>query len=96
MSEKKDSINSEVSGLFAQNVPRPGEAKHRATVQEKFADATLRFVERYGHTVEPMTRDEERRLNRKLYIHVLLLLCTINLMLFVSFLYATIAHKRAY
>jgi hypothetical protein len=87
MSEKNESTHSKISALPGQNLPKTGETSRRATVQEKFADATLRFVEQYGHSVQPMTHDEEKKLNMKLYIHVLLLLCTINLMLFVSLFY---------
>lgn len=54
------------------------------TIEEKYADVTLRLVEQYGHTVAPLTAEGEKKLNLKLYLHLLSLLLIINLMLFVS------------
>lgn len=54
------------------------------TIQEKYADVTLRFVEDYGHSVEPLTPGRERKLLWKLYIWIMGLLTISNLMLFVS------------
>lgn len=56
------------------------------TIEEKYADITLRLVEQYGDTVEPLTPEKERKLKYKLYLHVVLLILVINLVLFVSFL----------
>ena len=56
----------------------------RKTVQEKFADATLRLVEDHGDSVGPLTPEGEKKLRRKLYLRIMLLLSAINIMLFVS------------
>lgn len=58
--------------------------KDTQTIKEKYADATLRFVEQYGHSVEPLSPEGQQKLSRKLYLNVLLLVCMVNLMLFVS------------
>jgi hypothetical protein len=61
-----------------------GEVKALKTIEEKYADVTLRLVEEYGPTLTPLTPEAEKTLDRKLYIHVMLLVCVINLALFVS------------
>lgn len=60
------------------------EAKELKTIEEKYADVTLRLVEDYGHTVAPLTPEGVKKLSRKLYLNIMLLLCVINLVLFVS------------
>lgn len=60
-----------------------GEVKLK-TVKEKYADVTLRLVEQYAHTVDPLTPAQERKLNRKLWLHIVFVVCFINLILFVS------------
>lgn len=55
-----------------------------AVVSEKFADETLRLVEKYGDDFGPLTPEKEKKLRRKLYLHVMGLLSAINLLLFVS------------
>lgn len=55
-----------------------------AVVSEKFADETLRLVEKYGDGFGPLTPEKEKQLRRKLYLHVMGLLSAINLLLFVS------------
>jgi hypothetical protein len=58
--------------------------KSLKTIEEKYADITLRLVEEYGHTFEPMTPAKEQKLKNKLYLHITLLVLIINLVLFVS------------
>lgn len=82
MSEKKVVGIRDVSDVS--DSPKAAEIRSLKTIKEKYADATLRFVEEYGHTVEPLTPEGEKKLSRKLYLHVLLLVCVVNLMLFVS------------
>ena len=55
-----------------------------AVVSEKFADETLRIVEKYGDDFGPLTTEKEKKLRKKLYLHVMGLLSAINLLLFVS------------
>lgn len=59
----------------------PGQIK---SISERSADATLRFIEQYGDTVGPLTSEKEKKLRRKLYLHVMVILTITNLMLFVS------------
>lgn len=59
-------------------------SKPLKTISEKYADVTLGLVEEYGHTVNILTPEQERKLKRKLYAHILLLVAIINLTLFVS------------
>ncbi|KAF5025456.1 hypothetical protein F66182_2479 [Fusarium sp. NRRL 66182] len=54
------------------------------TVTEKYADVTLRLIEEYGDSVEPLSPEAEKRLRRKLYFRLMGLLSTINIMLFVD------------
>jgi len=84
---------------MSSNKVAPVEEKHAATissekhtvsgiqqllvVEEKYADVTLRLVEDYEHTVEPLTPEKETKLKRKLYLHVVLLVLVVNLVLFV-------------
>jgi hypothetical protein len=56
------------------------------TVSEKYADVTLRFLEEHEGTVAPLTPEGEKKLRRKLSLHIMLLVCIINLVLFVSHL----------
>jgi hypothetical protein len=55
------------------------------TVQEKYADVTLRLLEDHGDDFELLTPEKEKTLRRKLYFHIMLLLSVINIMLFVSY-----------
>lgn len=59
---------------------------HRVTrtVQEKYADVTLRLIEDHGEEFGLLTPEKEKKLRRKLYLHVMVLLCAVNLMLFVG------------
>ncbi|RDL40200.1 putative cysteine transporter protein [Venustampulla echinocandica] len=53
-------------------------------IKEKDADVTLRFIEQHGHEVGPLTPEKEKKLRRKLYLHVMVLVSAINLILFVD------------
>lgn len=63
------------------------------TVAEKYADVTLRLVEDHGDDFGPLTPEKEKKLRRKLYLHVMVLVSAINFMLFVG---DTIPRKRIY
>ncbi|KAH8705615.1 major facilitator superfamily domain-containing protein [Talaromyces proteolyticus] len=54
------------------------------TIQEKYADETLRILESHGDDFEPLTPEKEKKLRRKLYWHVMGLLSAINLLLFID------------
>jgi len=53
------------------------------TVTKEYADVTLRLIEEHGDSVEPLSPEQERRVRRKLYLRLVGLLSTINIMLFV-------------
>ena len=53
------------------------------TVTKQYADVTLRLIEEHGDNVEPLSPEQERRVRRKLYLRLVGLLSTINIMLFV-------------
>ncbi|CAI7618584.1 unnamed protein product [Penicillium pancosmium] len=44
------------------------------TVQEKYADVTLRLLEDHGDDFGPLTPEKEKKLRRKLYFHIMFLL----------------------
>lgn len=67
----------------ATSIPAP-EAGQIKSISERSADVTLRFIEEYGGSVGALTPEKEKRLQWKLYFHVIALLTFINLMLFVS------------
>lgn len=54
------------------------------TVDEKNADVTLRLLEEHGEKFGPLAPEAEKKLRRKLYLRVMVLLSAINIMLFVS------------
>ncbi|KAK1146826.1 hypothetical protein N8T08_002587 [Aspergillus melleus] len=54
------------------------------TIQEKYADVTLRLIEEHGDNVGPLTEEKEKRLRRKLYWKIMFLVSVINLTLFVD------------
>jgi hypothetical protein len=65
-----------------------GEALPREvrTVAARDADETLGLEQEFNsEAAAPPTAKESRRLNRKLYINLILLVCVIDLMLFVSY-----------
>lgn len=53
-------------------------------ISNKAADETLELIEQYGNDVGELTPEGEKKLKRKLYIHVLLLVTFIDFMLYVS------------
>lgn len=57
---------------------------HAQTVQEDYADVTLRIVEEHGDEFGPLTPEKEKKLRRKLYLHIMGLMSVINIILFVS------------
>lgn len=63
--------------------PQLAARQEQNTVDEKNADATLRFMDAYGHTVEPLTAAEQRTVTRKLHIYITALIVGLNLVLFV-------------
>ncbi|KAL3421565.1 cysteine transporter [Phlyctema vagabunda] len=54
------------------------------TIVEKYADVTLRLVENPGDKFGPLTAENEKKLRRKLYLHIMLLLSAINVILFID------------
>lgn len=56
-------------------------------VSKQNADVTLEFVELYGDSTPPLTEQEEKKLSRKLFWYIILLLTLTNLLLYVSILY---------
>jgi hypothetical protein len=54
------------------------------TVAEKYADVTLRLIEDHGDEFGPLSPEKEKKLRRKLYLHIMVLLSVINVILFVS------------
>ncbi|EEY18165.1 cysteine transporter [Verticillium alfalfae VaMs.102] len=63
----------------AQTHPQKGKS-----VEERNADVTLRLLEEHGDKFGPLTPEAEKKLRRKLYLRVMLLLSAINIMLFVD------------
>lgn len=57
---------------------------NQKTVQEKNADVTLRLLEEHGDKFGELTPEAEKKLRRKLYLRIMLLLSAINIMLFVD------------
>ncbi|PLB49758.1 permease of the major facilitator superfamily [Aspergillus steynii IBT 23096] len=54
------------------------------TVQEKYADVTLRLIEEHDDEFGPLTEEKEKRLRRKLYWNIMFLLSVINITLFID------------
>ncbi|KAK8037534.1 allantoate permease of the major facilitator superfamily [Apiospora marii] len=54
------------------------------TVTEKYADVTLRLLEDHGDEFGPLTPEAEKKLRRKLYLRLMILLSAINMMLFID------------
>mgnify|MGYP007039050431 CR=1 FL=1 len=54
------------------------------TIKENYADVTLRIIEDHGDEFEPLTPEREKKLTRKLYLHIVVLVSIINLVLFVG------------
>lgn len=55
----------------------------RPTIEGKHADGTLWLLEQHGHEFGPLTPEAEKKLRRKLYLRIMVLLSAINIMLFV-------------
>jgi hypothetical protein len=84
MNEKNIVVGADVGDIVDELKEGVGEVKALETIEEKYANVTLRLIEKYGPTLTPLTLEGEKTLDRKLYIHVMLLVCDINLVLFVS------------
>ncbi|KAJ5888728.1 permease of the major facilitator superfamily [Penicillium taxi] len=76
-------ISDESQSTSFNNEKMSEEPKSFKTIAEKYADATLRFVEENEHCA-PLTLEEEKKVQRKLYLHVVFLVFVINLVLFID------------
>ena len=54
------------------------------TVKENYADVTLRIIEDHGNEFKPLTPENETKLKRKLYLHIVILVSFINVFLYVG------------
>ncbi|KAB8236046.1 major facilitator superfamily domain-containing protein [Aspergillus alliaceus] len=54
------------------------------TVDEKYADVTLRIIEHHGDEFGPLSPEKEKALRRKLYRHIMVLLSAVNIILFID------------
>lgn len=77
---EKDATSKEAQAVLADSDHGPNRT---AVVAEKYADETLRLIEAHGKKVAPLTEEGEKRIVKKLYLHVMGLLLAINLLLFV-------------
>lgn len=77
MSEKTANLQTTVDDDSTSSTP---------IVAQKYADVTLEFVELYGDSTPPLTEKEVKKLSRKLFWYIILLLSLTNLLLFVRFL----------
>ncbi|EED19824.1 putative allantoate permease of the major facilitator superfamily [Talaromyces stipitatus ATCC 10500] len=75
MSEKTANLKTTVNAEPANINP---------VVSKKYADVTLEFVELYGDSTPPLTEKEEKKLSRKLFWYIILLLTITNLLLFID------------
>ncbi|KAF5567912.1 major facilitator superfamily domain-containing protein [Fusarium napiforme] len=55
-----------------------------AVISGRAADETLDLIEKHGHEVGELTPEKKKKLKRKIYIHVLLLVTFIDFMLYVD------------
>jgi hypothetical protein len=55
-----------------------------AVISGRAADETLDLIEKHGHEIGELTPEKKKKLKRKIYIHVLLLVTFIDFMLYVS------------
>jgi hypothetical protein len=76
MSEKTANLQTTVDSDSTSTTP---------IVAKKYADVTLEFVELYDDSTPPLTEKEEKKLSRKLFWYIILLLTLTNLLLFVRF-----------
>ncbi|KNG89397.1 hypothetical protein ANOM_001849 [Aspergillus nomiae NRRL 13137] len=58
--------------------------KAAKTVEEKYADVTLRIIEDHGDEFGPLSPEKENKLRRKLYLNIMVLLSAINIVLFID------------
>jgi hypothetical protein len=75
---------NEISETNASSIESSSKGK---TVTEKYADVTLRLIEEHGDSVDPLSPEQEKKVRRKLYLRLMGLLSTINIMLFVCSLF---------
>ncbi|KAL2074076.1 hypothetical protein VTL71DRAFT_7854 [Oculimacula yallundae] len=54
------------------------------TIQEKYADVTLRLIEDHGDSFEPMSEEAAKKVQKKLYLHLIVLMSCICLMLVID------------
>ncbi|KAE8150741.1 major facilitator superfamily domain-containing protein [Aspergillus avenaceus] len=64
--------------------PENESTRKSKTVEEKYADVTLRIIEEHGADVPPLTPEQEKALRRKLYWRIMGLLSVINIVLFID------------
>jgi hypothetical protein len=57
---------------------------HGAAVAQVDADITLKLIEAHGDEVGELTPEAEKKLRRKLYLHIMVLLSAINIILFID------------
>ncbi|KAH7467611.1 putative transporter [Fusarium oxysporum f. sp. matthiolae] len=55
-----------------------------AVISGRAADETLDLIEKHGHEIGELTPEKKKKLKRKIYIHVLLLVTFIDFMLYVD------------
>lgn len=77
-----DEKHAHVSADSASNESSTQQA--HATVAEKYADITLKIIEDHGSEFGPLTPEKEKKLRRKLYLHIMVLLSAINIVLFID------------
>ncbi|KAF3359369.1 Fructose-2,6-bisphosphatase [Verticillium dahliae VDG1] len=70
---------TKLSKETAETHPQKGKS-----VEDRNADVTLRLLEEHGDKFGPLTPEAEKKLRRKLYLRVMLLLSAVNIMLFVD------------
>lgn len=73
-------LDKTATEVTAQPAVRRGDLAHTT---EKYADQTLRIIEDHGKDFGPFDPEDEKKVQRKLYFHVMGILSAINLLLFV-------------
>lgn len=74
----------EPEGMILTVAADQSSSEARRIISDQAADETLRLIEEHGDDVGELTTQNERRLKRKIYLHVLLLVVIIDLMLYVG------------
>ncbi|KAH6994793.1 major facilitator superfamily domain-containing protein [Fusarium venenatum] len=77
-------MGSEIKVVGEADAPSIESPSKGKTVTKEYADVTLRLIEEHGDSVEPLSPEEEKRVRRKLYLRLVGLLSTINIMLFID------------